>query len=346
METSFGIDLRYFDPANEEDQKLPRMSYSKMDLFNNCMMRGKLKYVDGNYSDVSTLAMEIGTILHKGLEMKADLCAHEVTVTQDKLDEIIRTVYEGCDEITEKNDKHLPGINELKKKYFEDWCTPDKEGRTYDQKLKVYTEDILPTRMTEPDWEIMGFEIPFEFIYDNRIRFNGFIDRLDRNVHTGDYRVVDYKTNRKVFDDAHIKTPLQMWVYACAVFTLYNQFPTSYAYDFILLDKQQASPFICTKGWEKRAIKKVASILDAIDSAEKSGVYAPKPSPLCYWCTYHSDSPNSDPKYRGLCQYHSLWTPENKTFATLNKWEGSDMMAKPKETDESKATKIGRKLFF
>ena len=41
-------------------------------------------------------------------------------------------------------------------------------------------------------------------------------------------------------------------------------------------------------------------------------------TPLCYWCPFHSTSPNADPKFSGLCQYHSLWTPEKKSFAVLN----------------------------
>ncbi|QHJ85003.1 MAG: hypothetical protein [Bacteriophage sp.] len=314
MRTDFDIDLR---PVEEKDYELPKISYSNLSTFEHCPMQWKYKYLDHMYPEVSSLAMEIGTILHKGMELKAEAIqiGKEVNYTFLK-DQIMN----GCDEVTDKNTQHLLGINELKGKYWEDWGEPDKFGRTYDQKLDLYFSEVLPSRMEDKDWEIVGCEISFEYVYDNRIRVQGFIDRVDRDRNTGKYRVVDYKSSKKVFPDSEIKTPLQMYFYDCAIFVLYGQIPTEHEYDFILLDKQQCSPEICTKGYLKRGAKKVNKLLDSMDDVRNTLMAAPKPTPLCYWCPYHTNSPNADPKYRGTCQYHLLWTPTQRNFNVLNEW--------------------------
>lgn len=315
MLTEFGIDLR---ETTEEDKNLPRYSYSALSTYENCMLQGKLKYIDKNFSQKSSLAMEIGSILHKGLEMKAN-CLMEDRETD--YEEIRNVVMNGCDEITEKSKSHILGVNELKRKYFEEWLEPDSNGKTYNEKLEVYFQDVLPTRMESVFWEPIGCEVPFDFVYDNRIRLTGFIDRVDRETATEKLKVVDYKSSKKVFDAAHIKSPLQMWVYACACYVMYGEFPSEYEYDFVLLNKRQMSPNICTRGWEKRCIKKVDKLLNSIDEAKEKDIFPPKPSPLCYWCLFHSDSPNADPKFKGMCPYHSLWTPQNKNFGVLNPWD-------------------------
>ena len=46
------------------------------------------------------------------------------------------------------------------------------------QKMYVYFNQVLPTRMENPDWKIIGTEIAFEFVYDNQCIIHGFIDRV------------------------------------------------------------------------------------------------------------------------------------------------------------------------
>lgn len=75
-----------------------------------------------------------------------------------------------------------------------------------------------------------------------------------------------------------------------------------------------------------------------MDEMEIKGEYPPKPTPLCYWCPFHSTSPNADPKFSGLCQYHSLWTPEKKSFAVLNPYG--------QEIKKAKCPQCGGELVF
>lgn len=311
-------------PVEDKDRGvIPTRSYSQLDLMNKCNMRFKLRYVDKNYSETTSLPLEIGSILHKGMELKGRAKKEGQSIPYD---EIREKVLNGCEEITDKSKEYIPGINQLKKKYFEEWSTPDNaSGMTYDKKMEIYFNNVLPTRMEEEEWEVIGVEEVFEFVYDERVILHGFIDRIDKlslpfeTDEPSSYRVVDYKSSKKIFEEDSIKTPLQMVVYGLACLFKYGVLPTEYEYDFILLDKRQNSDDgVCSRGYFKRGIKKLNKLLDQIDEMKESKIYAPHPSQLCHWCEFCETNPRAEIKTKFLCPYYSKWTPQNKIF-TVNK---------------------------
>lgn len=327
--------------VTDEDRGLPYISYSKLSNFEKCPLSHKLKYVDKNFSNKSTLAMEIGSILHKGLELKGEMIMNGCSeIDYEYLKDIIE---HGYTEKTDKSENHILGVSELKKKYFEEFYAPDnKSGMNYEQKMKIFYDEVLPTRMLPGIWTPIATEQKFEFVYDNRVIIHGFIDRIDKDS-DGRIRITDYKSSKDVFREADIKTPMQHITYDLACILLYGKPADEHEYDFILIDKiQGANDGVCSKGYLKRGINKLDKILNAMDEMEQASEYPPKPTPLCYWCNFHSDSPNADPKFAGLCEYHSLWTPENKTFATLNPYGQGEYWEKPKAVE----VKPKRKLIF
>lgn len=307
-------------PVEEYDRgKLLTCSYSKLSLFENCAMRYKIKYIDGNYSDSKTLPLELGTILHKGLEIKG---RNKINGESVDYDYIKTSVVEGCEEKTDKSTSFLPGTTDIRKRYIEDWLATDENtSMNYDEKMDVYF-NVLTNRMEDKDWSVKAVEDSFEFVYNNRCIIHGFIDRIDENIH-GELKVIDYKSSKKVFRDTDIKTPLQMVIYDLACLFKYGVLPEQHEYDFILLDKKQTTEDgVCSKGYLKRGLKKIDKLLDLIDEFEKTNTYKPSPTPLCYWCDFagRDYTPNADNRYGGLCPYHSLWTPENKTFKKNKEW--------------------------
>lgn len=316
--------------VEETDSDLLSVSYSKLDLEDSCNHRYYLRYEKGNYSKESSLPLELGTICHKVCEMKSRAIMEGDDVDYELLQRVLN---EGTCESTDKSSEYIPGVDILKKKYFEEWNAPDdKSGMTYDQKISVFLEDVLPAISEDLDWQPIAVEQPFKFVYDNRVIISGFIDRVDGLMEDGKLaavRVVDYKTSKKVYDEAKLKTPLQMFIYAMACYQLYGLLPVEYVYHFILLSEMQCA---CSKGYEKRGINKLNRILDNIDLTKASGVYKPNPTPLCYWCEFCESNPaiKSDIKY--LCPYYLLWTPQNKTY----------MVNRPFESEN----KVTRKLIF
>ncbi len=313
--------------VTEADKHLPKLSYSKLDNFNNCALSHKIKYIDKKYSSASSLALGIGTATHYGLELKGKYIMNNEEVDYDYIKKMVEQgiapEFDEDGRQINKGDSFF-GSKDLCKQYFETWneiCP--KSDMDYTEKMELYFDKVLHGRMEDKKWNVVGTEKSFEFVYDNRVIVHGFIDRIDRKVDDETvYRIVDYKSSKKVFDEKKVKTPMQHIIYDLACLNIYGYVPEEHEYDFILINKQQTTDDgVCSKGYLKRGLKKLNDTLDKMDKLEAEGEYPPSPTPLCYWCPYHSDSPNADPEYAGLCPYHSLWTPENKTYDKLNEYE-------------------------
>ena len=321
----------YVRPVREEDRgKLPVFSYSKMEVYKNCPYQYDLKYNQGKYTSDTSIALEIGSLLHYVLEQKGKTLVSGQSIDYDKLNIIIQN---GTKDTDEKTKELLPGVIDLKKKYWEVWNVADSEGRTYDQKLELF-DKVLHTEMEENDgWTPYRFEHPFEFVWNNRVIIKGFIDRLD--LKDGNIRTVDYKTSKKVYDSSKLSTSLQFGIYALAILNEFGVLPVESVYRFILLDETQKA---LTKGWEKRLIKALDGIFDKIDTDNESGVWVPKASPLCHWCNFCSHNPDAK-EFKHDCEYYSLWEPNNKIFSVNKTFEKNI-------ANSTELIKKERKLFF
>lgn len=324
-------------PVTEEDrEKLPVFSYSKMEVYKNCPYQYDLKYNQGKYSCDTSIALEIGSLLHYVLEQKGKSLVLGQFIDYDKLNQIICN---GTQETDEKTKEQLLGISDLKKKYWEIWSVPDTEGHTYDQKLELF-DKVLYSEMEDDDWTPYLFEHPFEFVWHDRVIVKGFIDRIDHRG--GEFRTVDYKTSKKVYDSSKLATSLQFGIYALAILNEFGKLPIESLYRFILLDESQKA---LTKGWEKRLIKALDGIFDKIDADNTSGVWTPKPSPLCHWCFACEHNPDAT-QYKHDCEYYSLWTPDNKTFSVNRQFNADDLKNNINSTKLNTDNNKERKLVF
>lgn len=331
-------------PVTEEDrEKLPVFSYSKMEVYKNCAYQYDLKYNQKKYTDDTSIALELGSLLHYVLEQKGKMLIRKTGspfeqpfVNYEWLNELMLN---GVTETDEKTKEHLLGINDLKKKYFETWYEKDNaSGMTYEDKMQVF-DKVLHNEMEwtveNEFWRPYLFEYEFEFVWDNRVIIKGFIDRIDEK--DGEYRTIDYKTSKKVYDSSKLATSLQFGIYALAIFNDFGVLPSESKYRFILLDETQSA---LTKGWEKRLIKALTGVFDKIDADTASGIWKPSPTPLCHWCNFCAHNPDAH-DYKNDCEYYSLWEPNNKTFA-VNKTFDAENLTKLNTGNQS----AGRKLIF
>ena len=313
-------------PVTPQDaDKLRRFSYSGLSVFKQCPYQFDLKYNKRLVSLEKTLALELGTLLHYVLEQKGRMltgeyvyengCKTNGIANYNVLSSILQN---GTSSTDEKTKEKVLGLRDLKKKYWEVWGIPDSESRTYEQKIELFLK-VLSNEMEDSDWKPYLFEHPFEFVYDDKIILHGFIDRVDIKTNidkenTRDmYRVVDYKTNKKLYDQKDLATSLQFGIYALAILNEFGEVPDEYQYRMILLDERQKA---LTLGWEKRLITALDKIIKGLDERKESGVWEPKPTPLCHWCNYCATNPDAK-QYKTECVFYSLWTPDNKVF-TVN----------------------------
>ena len=303
--------LNRIRPVTDDDKNLPVFSYSKMEVFKNCPLQYRYKYIEKKYSQDTSIALELGSLCHYVLEQKGKMIVSGETVDYEKLNDILMN---GVTETDEKTKEELLGVNQLKRKYFEVWHEADNaSGASYDEKIKLF-DKVLHDEMEETDWKPTYFEKPFEFVWDNKVILKGFIDRIDTK--DGQYRTVDYKTSKKVYEQSKLATSLQFGVYALAILNEFGVLPIESEYRFILIDDKQ---YALTKGWENRLIKAMDKVFRDIEASEKKSVFVPKPSPLCHWCNFCQTNPEAT-IYRNECEYFSKWTPTQKTFEVNKKW--------------------------
>ena len=303
--------LNRIRPVTDDDKNLPVFSYSKMEVFKNCPLQYRYKYIEKKYTQDTSIALELGSLCHYVLEQKGKMIVSGETVDYEKLNDILMN---GVTETDEKTKEKLLGVNQLKRKYFEVWHEADNaSGASYDEKIKLF-DKVLHNEMEETDWKPTYFEKPFEFVWDNKVILKGFIDRIDTK--DGQYRTVDYKTSKKIYEQSKLATSLQFGVYALAILNEFGVLPIESEYRFILIDDKQ---YALTKGWENRLIKAMDKVFGDIEASEKKSVFVPKPSPLCHWCNFCQTNPEAT-IYRNECEYFSKWTPTQKTFEVNKKW--------------------------
>lgn len=317
--------LKRIRPVTEEDRKnLPVFSYSKLEVFKNCPLQYRYKYIEKKYSQDTSIALELGSLCHYVLERKGHMIVNGEVIDYELLNDLLTN---GVKETDEKTKEELIGVAQLKRKYFETWYEADNaSGASYDEKMKLF-DKVLHEEMEESEWKPTYFEMPFEFVWDNKVIIKGFIDRIDtKNTEEGEtqYRTVDYKTSKKVYEQSKLATSLQFGVYALAILNKFGVLPVESEYRFILIDDKQ---FALTKGWENRLIKALDKVFGDIEASEKKEIFIPKPSPLCHWCNFCQTNPEAT-IYRNECEYFSKWTPNQKTFEVNKKWNALENMTK------------------
>lgn len=309
--------LNRIRPVTETDKELQVFSYSKLEVFKNCPLQYRYKYIEKKYSQDTSIALELGSLCHYVLEQKGRMIAAGRNVNYDRLNDIL---LDGVSEVDEKTKEKLLGVNQLKRKYFDVWHETDNaSGASYEDKIKIFNQ-VLHSDMEDTNWKPVYFEMPFEFVWDNKVIIKGFIDRID--VKESQYRTIDYKTSKKVYEQSKLATSLQFGIYALAILNEFGVLPTESIYRFILIDDEQ---YALTKGWEKRLIKALNKVFGDIETSEKKKIFVPKPSPLCHWCNFCQTNPEAT-IYRNECEYFSKWTPIQKTFEVNKKWNALENM--------------------
>lgn len=331
----------YVRPVTEEDRnKLPTYSHSKLEVYENCPYRYGLQYEQGKRSDETTLALELGIVCHKVYETASQLWRQE-TVNYNEINyDDLKFLLEYGD-----TDEKISGIKDLSKKYFEEWYEPDSEGHTYSWKMEQFDKGLheYVEGFNYNGWIPFKEEYDFEFVFNNRAIIHGFIDAILINAE-GDLKCIDFKTSKKLFPDNKIPTSQQFSIYCMGMLNNFGKLPVQCDYKFILLNQEQNA---LTTGFAKRIVKKLNNVLDNIDKNSENGVFIPSPTPLCFWCSYSSTNPKAV-QYKNECEYYSLWTPTEKKWDVNERFNALDLTNDKhvnKIEDDSKEKKQ-RKLIF
>lgn len=292
-----------------KNKLLEKFSYSKISCFKSCAFKYFLKYQEKNFVDSSSIATEFGSLVHS---------VEEDIATAIKAGKQI-------DYISIKN-HFIIESRKLALKYPNDFCKPDKSGRTYKDKTYLYIDSAIyrleKFMKANPNLMIIGIEQKFEYDYDGVHAFNGSIDRAFLNTKTGEILIQDIKTWSVPAQNSELKAPLQFAVYMMAAQQLWEV-----PFDKIKCEYDLPLCDIVQPALSDSIVEEGREVLDKLFSGIQKENFRPTVSALCHWCEYN---PLTNPgiletKPNAICPYFSTWQKSGDSVRdTLCKWEGLD----------------------
>lgn len=299
-----------------------RLSYSSLDKLSQCPYAWDLIYNQKKRPDEKTLALDLGNLCHKALEVAASLFG-VVPIEEPHFKWILRDGYHGKDK-TGKGEEDIPSLSEIVSRYTLDWVTPDEKCEyTYDERIDNFYRYVPQffQKQSELGFDSAQAEVNFEVPFEDIILF-GTIDLILFNRAEKKIKIVDYKTSKKAYDHSKLVSPLQMYIYYLAVKDMFPDWEFDCCeYQFVLLGEEAT---VDAKGWQKRCDTKLRKLLADLKSYKENDEWRPTPSPLCHWCNYCAHNESSK-RFADECPYYSLWTPKNKIYEVNKRWDPDEV---------------------
>jgi putative RecB family exonuclease len=131
-------------------------------------------------------------------------------------------------------------------------------------------------------------EMSVQALLTSGLMLRGYIDRLDV-AHTGEIRIVDYKTGLAPVPDYEARALFQMKFYALALWRTGGAIPR--LLQLIYLGNGEIVRYAPDEADLLAAERKINALWQAIDRARMSGDWRPRPSRLCSWCSFQALCP-------------------------------------------------------
>lgn len=300
--------------SDDNSSKASKFSYSKLNTYESCPWKYKLKYIDQHFINEDSLAADFGTLCHYIDEQ----IGKNIINNNGSIDNLDIDFNYYIDMFINGDTDHF-GIKSLKDKYKNKFDLPDKYNETFSDKANNYLNigiyllyDILNNNK---GLKVIGTEIPFNVKYKNYI-FHGYIDRLLFDENTETYIIQDLKTWTNISNHS-LTTPLQFVFYVQAIQEMYNVSIDNIKCQYVLPLTGEIFD-AGTKGFIKRGLNKIDKLLDKIEIED----FKPNPSPLCHWCIFSNTYPDQPDESKNLCPYYCNWTKEKKDFSVNYEWAG------------------------
>ncbi len=244
----------------EDDLGRLRLSFTRVDVFEQCPRRFRYQYVDA-LPQAPAPQLSFGSSLHATLEWLYDR-KHPV----------------------------LPSLEDTLQALYDTWETAGYVEVDREEQLVAYehARSIVSERHARIERE--GFRLPvaveawFELPFDDDIVVVGAIDRIDAHD-DGSLHVIDYKTNRRARTRSQVRSSLQLAIYALATEELYGRAPATVALDFVVPGVTVTVPV------EELDLVSVPRRLATVARRIRSGEDTPTPNRLCDWCDFKDICP-------------------------------------------------------
>lgn len=247
------------DPLSDDAGRL-RLSFTRVDTFEQCPRRFRYQYVDA-LPQAPAPQLSFGTSIHGALEWLYD-----------------------------RKHPELPSLEDTLQALFDVWDSTGYAEVDREAQMLAYAHARTVVSAFHARVVTEGFRLPaateawFELPVGEDIVVVGAIDRVDVDA-VGDLHVIDYKTSRRARSRSQVRDSLQLAIYALATQELYGRLPASVALDFVVPGVRVAVPV------EELDLAAVPARLVSAAERIRAGEDTPVPNRLCDWCDFRAICP-------------------------------------------------------
>jgi RecB family exonuclease len=188
--------IRNYTPQEINYAYHKTISYSQFSIYKECPHKWELQYKDGLQEYKPTIHTVFGTAMHEVLQSHLTVMFEESAAAADRVDieeqfeETFRKVY--LDEYKKNKSTHFSGATEMRE-FYEDGLNilsqfKKKRGQYFSKK----------------GWHLVKVELPIVMTPNNAFKnvlFKGFIDLVLYHEPTNTFKIIDFKTSTRGWND-------------------------------------------------------------------------------------------------------------------------------------------------
>ena len=267
-------------------------SHSRLSTFEQCKLKYKFRYVDNIIPDIEkTIESQLGSVVHKTLEWLYKQVKYKKA--------------------------NVPSLDELIKKYAEDWREDFEDGipiakknltpeHYFNKGIQFLVNYYFEHKPFDDNTIAVEKEIMVNLDDSGEYRIRGFIDRLVYNLETGEYEIHDYKTSNSMPKREDIEKDRQLAFYSIAIKKMFGEEKKIIlVWHYLSFNKR-----IHSRRTDEQLSQLKGETIRLIKDIESTKEFPPTKSALCNWCEYKSICPawgNKPPeKQITLEEYYEL----------------------------------------
>ena len=165
-----------------------RISYSQLSMFNECPLRWKLNYVDDLSISEPSIHLLFGTAMHEVIQTWLEVMYHDSIKNADKLNLEQRL-----------HDKMYERFKIDKEAYGKNPCTLEEMKEFFNDGVAIldFVKRKRADYFQKRQYELVGCEVPIEFMLEKNIKMVGYLDIVLRHKPTDTITIIDIKTSTR-----------------------------------------------------------------------------------------------------------------------------------------------------
>ena len=261
-------------------------SHSKVQLFNQCPLKFRFQHIDKYPAQFETTAdLVLGNAVHDILEKLYNQVNDFKTPELDSLIEDYHNFWDKkLEELQQKGEELV-----IKAK--------DSTIDDYKNRGEVYIKNYFNKHYPFEDIKVVDTEANIYFDLDENIKFNGFIDRLDKSASWNTFIINDYKTNKRLPEEDKQDYFHQLTIYAKWVLDKYWKYFDNLKARIYYLHFDIEDEWDITESLLEDTMNKYKSTINDIESRKEkyqqwdTKAFEPNQTPLCNFCEFQSICP-------------------------------------------------------